>query len=1858
MRERKLRPHGNPCSTRPARRSQTNSEQRRNNINGCWGDRLTPEKTGFRIGFQNINGLPVVATHAQHSEIQKNLTTFAFDIFGAQEINLNLHRLEPMHTWQRRFKGSPFFQFAATNEHTTSHERRLFGGTAMFLAPNASARTSEHGKDPSGLGRWTWALLTGKRGIRTRIINGYRPVRDFSNRPGTVFSQQEKFFHEQGLPRDPRKAFLDDLQTAIGVWTNEGDQIILGLDLNEFIHSNEITTWVGNTGLIPTLAKQHPRLPLVDTCDKSHSQRPIDGIWTSPGIAILQCGMTGFGELVMGPSDHRLLWMDVDPDSIFGYSTSPIPPRPKELFSIQDPLAVRHYNNYVRRQRLLHRIPDKLALLQQKAVGNTFTQQDVAQYSQLCALDDGIRTQARRKSRRFYAGQVQYSDVIGNDYQELRMWQLVLKRRAGRRTDTRHIRRLMVKTEQPTALRMTLEEATAAQKNCFKRYLQHKKDQHKLREKFERKQDERIAEHKGITLSAQQKLRKHTRQARHSFSHIRTVISSKPKTLLHTVEYTTADASTVECVEQREVESACQDEGQRRFSQAETTPFLTGSLHQDLGYLANQQAADRILMGQYQCDIDVDKYTKLFISELKIPHTIFNLPSITGLSSHDDHTQAWLRMRPNTASSPFGPSFMDYIAGANHKDVAAIDNLFASIPIQAAFCPEPWVKAVDVMIPKKQSSINVEKLRIIVLFHALFNLINKRVGRSVVRRALEHNQIPLEAFGSVPGKQANVCTLNKALVNDILRQHKRPAALCSNDATACYDRIVHVVASLCLQRLGVDAKTCQVMFGTLQELKHYVSTAYGVSAQAYGGLHIPLQGVGQGNGAGPAIWLVMTIPLINMLRRQGFGFKSISPISLHECHLACFTYVDDTDTIHAPLNPTVTCEQVVREIQQAIDTWSGGLHATGGILSPAKSYWYLIDFKWHPGSLSWRYKTIPEAPGELHFKSPTGRRTNIDRLEPSRAVETLGIPLAMDGSQEAIVNSLGDKVQRWASKIQTKQLTKREILLSLHSGLSKSLDYSLVATRLTKQQCATLMQPLRRAALTALGIPLTFPTTLVHSPREFLGLEFPHLWFEQGFAQLQCLLSHTSNIQTDSTAQLYHHAIEGMRMELGLLNHPLTYSYYQYHQCTTITQLHIVWQFCTDLDLSLKDSTTVWQLPRQNDQCLMETFCENGFSAKELRLLNICRLYLRVIFVSDFGTGDGLSIDCDHKDRRTPFTHHNKFCWPRAGKPTNHCWALWDRAINTLIHCEDRRWPLRLKKPLGKWQAIPEGWNDFIDITTNRLFRRQTNGRFQMAQQQTRRYGTRNPIYRATLEDTNPPTDTRPTTIRIRGETWMETGHQPALPPVAAAVSTWWGTIIRRPQTLDSVIQGLQDGTAIVLTDGSFKNGLGTAAYALRACAADPDGIDAVNITPGWPEEVDPYRAELGGIYGCIRLVNMLGQLHHIPSGGVTLACDCISALQRVTQPNDPPPKTPHYDIITACRSELLKSPFQWRFRHVKGHQDNYRSYDLLDPFSRLNVDMDLLAKSYWHMLDAHRPPPFSLPHDDSWSLWNGPHRLTSWDRSTAQKLFFNRSTITYWKERHKTTGQVDWEACGMAFRRATGAQQLWIPRWLTSFLPTGNRARYIPTATTDLCPRCNEHETHRYHVIRCTHSGARQIWTQSIHNLESWLDMQHTKPSLKIAILGLLKDWYAERPWQLPNTTDLQDGAVFAAQQHMGIEKIFDGLFVTSWAETQHRYYQWLDRRTTGQRWLARLILKLWEIAWDLWSHRYKVMNSPDSLTIARQHIALDEAIMHAYDSHTPNTPRHLTRWFARSIQTMLAEPLDFKRQWLEMIATITGNA
>jgi hypothetical protein len=459
------------------------------------------------------------------------------DLLGMAEINVNFKKTGPTNQWKDRFKKLRTNSHCATNIHTTSTETQVYGGTAYLISKSTSNWVKAKGEDSHGLGRWTWALLSGRRGMKARFISGYRPVTDSSNKTATVFSQHEQYFYDHGNQRNPRQAFLEDLATQITKWKAEGNLIILGIDLNDHTWTSEAAQTIESWGLINIHMTHHPELPEEATCNKNWSNVPIDGIWCSPAIDIVSAGMSGFG-YDLGKTGHRMLWADFTVDSLFGYRPPSLAPIQQTGIPLHETSFAQKLNAKLRKERHKQNIPNQTLWLEQRAKTGQFDADDAKLFEELIILDDQIRTNCKLSLRNKIAGKVPFSDVIGRDRKEIWLWELVITRILGRRMDTRKIWRLMHTTHQPRALRMNLHEAEQAQTACKIKYKKDKANADELRKEFEKKVNAKRAVKYKTSVETQQKITKNAFDSNRTHSHLRKVMDKNtpelPSPMLNT----------------------------------------------------------------------------------------------------------------------------------------------------------------------------------------------------------------------------------------------------------------------------------------------------------------------------------------------------------------------------------------------------------------------------------------------------------------------------------------------------------------------------------------------------------------------------------------------------------------------------------------------------------------------------------------------------------------------------------------------------------------------------------------------------------------------------------------------------------------------------------------------------------------------------------------------------------------------------------------------------------------------------------------------------------------------------------------------------------------------------------------------------------------------------------------------------------------------------------------------------------------------------------------------------------------------------------------------------------------------------
>jgi hypothetical protein len=313
------------------------------------------------------------------------------------------------------------------------------------------------------------------------------------------------------------------------------------------------------------------------------------------------------------------------------------------------------------------------------------------------------------------------------------------------------------------------------------------------------------------------------------------------------------------------------------------------------------------------------------------------------------------------------------------------------------------------------------------------------------------------------------------------------------------------------------------MFSTLQTAAHRVMTAHGISAATYGrNRDPPYQGVGQGNGAGPAIWAVISTVIIAMMTTEGHGFHLLTALSQTLISMVCYAFVDDTNLIQSAENVNETGESVRTKMQIAVDRWEGGLRATGGALVPSKSHWYLVDFKWN-GKV-WAYRNQEEMPGEISIRDTTGNQVVLDRHESQVATETLGVWQAMDGNNTTQIENLLRKTDEFAKQMQMGFLTKNNAWFAITSTIMITLQYPMAATTISEKEWEHIMIPILKVGLPRAGFACTFPRAVLCGPKSAQGLGILHPWYHQELIHLTVLIEHTQ--QGTMTGQLIKASLE------------------------------------------------------------------------------------------------------------------------------------------------------------------------------------------------------------------------------------------------------------------------------------------------------------------------------------------------------------------------------------------------------------------------------------------------------------------------------------------------------------------------------------------------------------------------------------------------------------------------------------------------------------------------------------------------------------------------------------------------------------
>ena len=1272
------------------------------------------------------------------------------------------------------------------------------------------------------------------------------------------------------------------------------------------------------------------------------------------------------------------------------------------------------------------------------------------------------------------------------------------------------------------------------------------------------------------------------------------------------------------------------------------------------------------------------------IEHLKRPAAVTAAGDIDVHITTAQHVQSWKKQKEFTGCDTHGPDFSHYMAGAHHPVIAEVDAALRSAPLEVGFMVDKWECITDAALPKQVDEIRAALMRFIGLMVPPFNINNKDMSRRIMSRGEELAILARAQGGSRKRRKASLMAFTWTIFQDILRQKKRAGYFCSNDATQCYDRIAHNVGMLSVRRIGVPWSALRSMFGTLQNAVHYVKTGYGVSTRTLRREgknetgRQPLQGAVQGNGAGPTIWVSISTVLLDILETEGHGAFFRGAMTLLLMMMLALTFVDDCDLLKAAKDAETRAVEELADFQRMVDTWKGCLEVTGGTLGVPKSCWGLIDFIWTGDN--WKYMNEAQAPGELTFLMQDGTRAPLQRKGPSEATKTLGIWMAMDGNQKAEAQFLRDETMKFADQYRTGgSIEKNAAWQGVTTTIMSTLKYPAAATQLTKKQWEWVCAPVFKAGLPKSGISRMFPRAVVFGPALYQGMGVMHPFHNQEIEHLQVIIEQVNLFNraedkktTDPSGEAIQHSFEELRLEMGLPGQITDWRYKRIKDSVTNCWLKTVLKYCDRYKISLYDELPRLRPARKGDVNVMEAFYNKGtYTNSEYKKLNTYRLYLGVVYLSDFTTANGRHITVESTMGTRHDQRFHNYEWPRSpGTLKAEYHTLWNKAVQEcFLNAYE---PRQLTRRLGDWLVDPMEYSKWaLREVTNELLERVEHGwkiytcrtaarpntNFTRT---TRMYATL-PVGSkiATVSKTAfanivlfvSHSDHRtPRTVQHEAPTTLKQALED-LPEL----DKWAVETLFEKDNGAHVFQAITNGTCRAVSDGSKKEALdgkpkhGTSAFSLHG--DDPNlMVWGQNRTPGHAEDIDSMRAELGGIEGILTVAEMLVRIYGNHGGKILIGLDAQAAQDPAEKKGDLWIGQAHYDMLMDVHQRLKNlQPIQVGFFHIKGHADKKNKEGRkLTWWEKMNIKMDRRAKAF--LRDTQPLPNQRFTHG-GWSFTIKGRRLTKYDKEDIYARIHDEDIQIYWMRKHnwekKDFKAVNWVATKKAIKSLPMGKRRFVHKFATGHCAVGRMMLIRKEWKHSRCPGCGTDNETTTHVIQCPSVRARTQWLKSLASLKEWMEKNFTSPPLQRSILAYLTSWVdnAEPP---PPGNSAKLRRALLEQDSIGWHQFILGYHTSQFAEIQHQYYLSINRENTGLRWTQALITKLLDVAWDMWQQRNNVLKkSPHELFIIDEVTAANDTI----DAEFREGPRRLLtrdKHLIRSKRRVKALSLEQKQVWI----------
>ncbi|OEU13908.1 hypothetical protein FRACYDRAFT_242262 [Fragilariopsis cylindrus CCMP1102] len=1166
----------------------------------------------------------------------------------------------------------------------------------------------------------------------------------------------------------------------------------------------------------------------------------------------------------------------------------------------------------------------------------------------------------------------------------------------------------------------------------------------------------------------------------------------------------------------------------RHFRQAEFTPLASPEVIRKIGFGADTETAEHLLDGTGDpTDITDDEWARFLLTSMKRNSEELKI-EITAEKMMEKYT----RWNERTSTSPSGRHLGHFHAlfrplkAKNKKHREQLDDIRDDIidlhatMLQTAYDNEHvykrWEYILTCMLAKESGIPRIHRLRVIHLYECDLNLLFSLVFRELDQHCEDNFLLNKGVYGCRPNRRAMDPVFVDVTQNEMAMVTRKALVKFNNDATACFDRILVHLLSLCLQSFGCPKKLTKILGELLRVAKYAIKTGIGISKETYQHSdESPAFGSGQGSAASAQGWTKLVSMLFDIHDKYGHGCKYEDPWRLYSEIIGMLGFVDDNNITNNG-EDWETVNDIIIRTQHDAQLWNDLLRATGGALNLDKCFAQVLAFQF---GLNGAPVIAPADPTNIIIikDRQNNKDVIIKPISPYTTYRFLGTEQGTSKNQKSQQGKLVKTSSTHNRKLACSAMSPRCAWVHYTAVFLSSVGYPLSMCHLSQHQLHDLQKKYIPTLLNKISIARTHAHALVFGPRAYGGVGCNDLRIEQGLDAVQNLIR---QLRTPGYGkQLATIFLRTFQHASGLSKPLLEYPGIRAPHLEGHYYVHIR-RFLAKHRASLEIECIPKSIDeRIGDTYIMDVVCApeaastldrtqlKHYTDAEINQLHYCKSYLQVKRISDLCTADGAfilpSIAKGERSIRQCTSKLNEITQERPG---DQSWTVWRKFLKTICKPssnQDPRFDPRSDPRFKEPSTNPRSKEPSSDPRAGPRFNEpSTKSRLNLyTEPRTEPTTMKNSDTLINHEEGNVerlPNDASPTDVMDTEDGWRISEHHPIrkqdeecvesktiiqyLQSQEEHVSQYYAEInfSTTPYEVYELIKSPRKYN--IATDGGaipLKGSLGFVVAnedgtVLLSCYGQPSGNDPLS-----------FRSEICALLAAAKLLQLITeyydnqiQCEEPARGKIQVYTDSLSMIKKLEAYDEYP--TAHlktvlnseWDVLSALSRTLKKFRTYPKLSWVKSHQDDMVFDEKTMPLDAyLNSEADELATIGLKRLQEK--PIVPMDPNTCIQFHIEGRTITRNFKNTVREIIQLKPLRKFYCDRFKWSDNIfdliDWDIFRPVYKKHLATKGIqWIHKFCIKKLPTGERVHQRDHFHDKRCASCLEHEDDN-HILQCS---------------------------------------------------------------------------------------------------------------------------------------------------------------------------------------------